>query len=157
MTKFIVGLGNPGRKYTNTRHNVGHMFVDVFRKGKLSSNYIAVKSDAPMNMSGDYIVRILGSNKLDKTKLYIAFDDLDIPLGKYKIQQGKGPKDHNGVNSVYEALQTKDFYHIRIGVENRDIDNKMDGEKYVLENFTATEEESIGKVLYDISMKIKHG
>lgn len=157
MTTFIVGLGNPGKKYSKNRHNTGYMFVDEFRKGKIDSNIVAVKSDSLMNESGKYIAKVLGTNKLDRIKFYIAFDDLDIPLGKYKIQKGKGPKDHNGVNSVYKALGTKDFWHIRIGVENRDPENKTLGQKYVLKDFESGELKILHKVLPEIVHKLKHG
>ena len=74
-----------------------------------------------------------------RENLVIAHDDLDIPLGKFKIQKGIGPKLHNGIESVEKSLGTKDFWRIRIGVDNRTPDNWIDGETYVLNDFRQNE------------------
>ena len=72
-------------------------------------------------------------------ELFVAHDDLDIPLGKFKIQKGTGPKLHNGLESIENHLKNSDFYRIRIGVENRDPERRIPGEAYVLQNFTSNE------------------
>ena len=146
MTKLIIGLGNPGSKYKHTRHNVGYMFVDKFKKTR-NIKAIAVRTDSSMNNSGDFVKRLVNKRTLNGIELYIVHDDLDIALGKFKIQKGKGPKDHKGLNSIYKALGTKDFYHVRIGVDNRDPEDKVEGEKYVLQNFSGEERKIIDKVL----------
>jgi len=79
----------------------------------------------------------------------VAHDDLDIKLGEYKIQKGRGPKEHNGVESVENALKTKDFWRIRIGIENRDRDRE-NGESYVLGKFTSEEKGILEGVLDEI-------
>lgn len=132
--KLIVGLGNPGKKFAGNRHTVGYMFVDFARRG--------VKTNVFMNDSGDFVKKLLTANRYLLTALYVAHDDLDLPLGKYKIQFGVGPKVHNGINSVEEALGTGDFWRIRIGIDNRnnqDTRYKIQGEKYVLQDFTKEE------------------
>ncbi len=171
--KIIIGLGNPGTEYLNTRHNAGIFLVDQlaslpvyqseygWRKnfGALvykSSELVLVKTkDVFMNESGR-LVRIPIDNgqwTMDNLKnLYVAHDDLDIKLGEYKIQFGKGPKEHGGVNSIEQALGTKDFWRIRIGVDNRGqgLGNRETGEEYVLKSFSLEERKVLEGVLDEI-------
>lgn len=162
--KIVLGLGNPGVGYVGTRHNAGVVLVEVLGSrlqglGEYGwrKHYDALIYKAPdlvlvktkdifMNESG----RLLQG--LSKGELYVAHDDLDIKLGEYKIQFGKGPKDHNGVESVEKALGTKDFWRIRIGIDNRT--TPIDGETYVLQRFTSEEREILNKVLEEIAGKI---
>jgi len=159
--KLIVGLGNPGEKYKNNRHNVGYVVVDA-----LASKIPNSKSQVPnksqikifksrefMNESGRFVKSLYIRHRIQNINLYIIHDDLDIKLGEYKIQKGRGPKDHKGLLSVYEALETKDFWHVRVGVENRP-DRKMAGEDYVLQDFTAEEKLILNKVINEICKKL---
>ncbi len=147
LMRIIVGLGNPGREYADSRHNAGVMMVDRLAE-KLESDYgwrkhydalvyktpevVLVKTkDIFMNESG----RLLQG--LPEGEVYVAHDDLDIHLGEYKIQKGKGPKEHNGVESVEKRLGTKDFWRIRIGIDNRT--TPIEGEIYVLQKFAPEE------------------
>lgn len=159
--KIIVGLGNPGAEYAMTRHNAGMMLVDKiydsrfriheygFRKHKNifiyeSKDLILVKTAGGfMNESGTMIYEIRNM-KYDLEDFYLAHDDLDIRLGEYKIQFGVGPKVHYGVQSVEQALGTKEFWRIRIGIDNRSFPE--DGEKYVLQRFTKEEREVVDGV-----------
>jgi len=84
----------------------------------------------------------------------LELDDLDLKLGEYKIQLGKGPKLHNGIESIENKLNTKNFWRLRIGVDNRKEDNRIPGEAYVLQNFTANEQERINKVFEQISHEL---
>ncbi|MBI3559063.1 aminoacyl-tRNA hydrolase [Candidatus Gottesmanbacteria bacterium] len=145
--KLIIGLGNPGEKYKFNRHNAGHMFVEW----AINNGQWAIKSDVFMNDSGEYVKKNL-TNWTNLTNLFIAHDDLDIPLGKYKIQFGVGPKVHNGILSIENSLKTKDFWRIRIGVDSRQQDSRLAGERFVLENFTDEEL----KVLQEVYAKIGH-
>ena len=107
-----------------------------------------------MNKSG-LAVSKFAKYYIQNTKyLYVAHDDLDIPLGEFKIQFAKGPKLHNGIESVEKALSTKDFWRIRIGVDNRDSDNRIPGEKYVLEDFTQEEKKILNTVFEQISKNL---
>ena len=105
-----------------------------------------------MNDSGVAVKKIVDSYKIDPQNIYIIHDDLDISLGEYKIQIAKGPKVHNGINSVEEELGTKNFGRIRIGIENRDPENRTKGEEYVLQNFTEEEK----RILKWVIQKIVH-
>ena len=151
--KLIVGLGNPGSRYQNTRHNIGHMVVDAI-KGKVPSGVIAVKTDCFMNESGDFVDNLVARYKLNTSDLWVIHDDLDIPLGSYKIQKTKGPKTHKGVLSIEEKLGTNDFWRVRVGVENRGGGKTKPGEEYVLEEFEESEEGIKEKVIKQVSQAL---
>jgi len=145
--KLIIGLGNPSESYVNTRHNVGHLFVDELKNHNLPNGVTLKKSDTFMNESGDFVKKMTDQYKLDLSDLFIVHDDLDIKLGEYKIQFGRGPKDHNGLGSVNDALGTDQYWHIRMGVDNRPLDNRPLGTEYVLQNFSDEEKEVLDKVI----------
>lgn len=147
--KVIVGLGNPGIKYVNNRHNVGHMVIDELQNLKLKDKIL--KSDKYMNDSGLFVKKLKEKYpKMQLSDLYIIHDDLDIPLGAFKIQFGKGPKVHNGLNDIYENIGTSDFWHVRVGVDNRDPENRTEGKEYVLEDFTEEEKLVLNGVIKQI-------
>jgi len=153
--KTLIGLGNPGEKYKNNRHNVGHMFVDFCIKRLTSSRvneFKYLKTDCFMNVSGKYIKKQVPRSMLQA--LYVAHDDLDIPFEKFKIQFGTGPKLHNGILSVEEELGTSEFWRIRIGVDNRG-ENKIDGETYSLQDFTAEELKQLQTVFENIYKQLQ--
>jgi len=148
--RVIVGLGNPGVEYVGTRHNAGVDFVD-----KLASSQFIVHSDYGWRKHYDALIYktpdlVLVKSKeifmnesgrllqgLPEGELYIAHDDLDLKLGEFKIQFGKGPKDHHGLESIEGTLGKKDFWRVRIGIDNRT--THVDGETYVLQKFTSGE------------------
>ncbi len=152
--KLLVGLGNPGEKYENNRHNVGFMFVDYLARAKgaswkydkyvsaqicmLSGEIILAKPQTFMNRSGESVKKLLEKFDLKSSDLIVVHDDLDIPLNKFKLQL-QGPKLHNGLTSIQDRLRTMDFMRIRIGVDARSTENRMPGEEFVLQNFTKEE------------------
>ena len=178
--KLVVGLGNPGEKYRNNRHNVGFMVVDVLAERKTHEQWSAVKkldcllitirkklilakSQTFMNSSGKSVRKLVNLFKIKTPELWVIHDDLDIKLGEYKIQKGKGPKDHKGLLSIYKTLGTKDFWHVRVGVENRTQglgvrDQRLSGEDYVLQDFGNEElviiKQIIGKIVKDLIDKL---
>lgn len=144
----VVGLGNVGKKYKNTRHNVGFMAIDKLAPAvKNTKNIVLLKPNTMMNSSGLAIKKLIENWKLKIEDLYIIHDDLDLKLGDYKIQFGKGPKAHKGVNSVEEELGTSGFWRVRIGVDNRDPLSRTPGEEYVLQDFSEAEKEIVNKVI----------
>jgi PTH1 family peptidyl-tRNA hydrolase len=147
--KLIVGLGNPGQKYQNNRHNVGHMIVHSLPQG-----FTAKKSDVFINQSGDFVKKLVEQYHLKPSDLWVIHDDLDIPLGSYKIQKGKGPKLHKGINSIEEALGTDDFWRVRVGVDNRNPEDRISGEEYVLQDFTEEELKILSPVIEEICKKL---
>lgn len=141
--KLFIGLGNPGAKYQGNRHNAGHMFIDWLRSH--DSHLITLKTSTFMNQSGVFVKK--HTKKEDLQKLYIIHDDLDIPLGKFKIQFGTGPKLHNGIRSIEDVLGTVEFWRIRIGVDARPSNSgnsdRVDGETYSLQDFTPDEQQQL--------------
>ncbi|MBI4225727.1 aminoacyl-tRNA hydrolase [Candidatus Roizmanbacteria bacterium] len=165
---LIVGLGNPGEKYKNNRHNVGFMFVDYMAKllnGSIAkkqfnnitiqqyNNLILAKPLTFMNHSGQAVTKILTDYRVPITDLLVVHDDLDIPIGKFKIQKGVGPRLHNGIESIEKSLGTKDFWRLRIGVDNRNPDNWVDGETYVLNDFLLDEKKLLLKQVFPKILK----
>lgn len=175
--KLITGLGNPGEKYSETRHNVGFLFLDTLRekflyqrdisatdwkKEKTFSSEICFLKEGSkvlamlqkpmtyMNRSGEAVSKIIRKYEIGDLSddFILIHDDLDIPLGKFKIQTGKSPFGHNGVKSVEDRLKSNEFKRVRIGIESRDNTN-IPGEDYVLMKFTSSEREIVDEVIQD--------
>jgi len=169
--KLVVGLGNPGPEYMGTRHNAGVLFVEKLgtvvsspygwrRDGKVwkqeGDGWVLVRTATMfMNESGTEVGRIFRQTNLKPEDLIVVHDDLDIALGDYKIHMGRGPKEHNGVTSVETALGTKDFWRVRLGIENRT--QKVSGEDYVLSSWTKDEREKIERTIDTAIHELMHG
>lgn len=150
--KLIVGLGNPGEKYQNNRHNSGFMLIDYLQDNNIfGTDVYYLKPKTFMNKSGDEVSRKVNYYKINPNDLVVIHDDLDLRLGEYKIQKNKGPKIHNGVNDVEQKLGYKDFWRVRIGVDNRPIENRLPGDVYVLQNFLPTEKDTLQKLFPEIT------
>ncbi len=167
--KLLAGLGNKGESYRKNRHNVGFVFVDkVFETLKEEGLYfsyskkfdsllcqiddlILAKPQTMMNFSGKAVSKIVSFYKIPISQLWLAYDDLDIPLGQYKIVFDKPPKTHNGVFSIIDLLSSSSFWHIRLGVDNRSKENKEKGEEYILKDFLPAEEKIIGGVIEKVA------
>lgn len=171
--KLIIGLGNPGEKYMLTRHNAGFLFVDYlydqaeivkpwkfdkYANAELAevtvgNNQITlVKPQTFMNRSGESVTKLAIRYSISPSDTFVAHDDLDIKLGDHKISLGKGPKLHNGVSSIESLWKTKEFWRIRIGVDNRT--DPIPGETYVLQNFLSTEIKSLRNVFSSIENNV---
>ena len=166
--KFIIGLGNPGKKYDNNRHNIGFLFLQEFAKNhsssfvlknKLKSNYtefifegVLYRIFMPttyMNNSGEAIRAIIDWFKIDKDKLIIVVDDIDIPLGKIRVRKKGSSGGHNGLKSIINYLNSKEFLRIRIGIGSPpliDKDKKYNTISHVLGNFSKQEKLILNKV-----------
>jgi len=176
--KLITGLGNPGKKYQKSRHNVGFLVLDrlrerfLFQKNynvtdweeektfmsemaflKQGSRVIAIlqKPLTYMNNSGQAVSKVVKKYNIEKLEenFILIHDDLDIPFGKYKIQKSKSPKGHNGVADVESLLQTTKFQRVRVGIESR-IEKNIPGEDFVLMNFTKDEQIVLDEVIDDV-------
>jgi len=181
VMKLIIGLGNPGKEYENTRHNIGFLVLDKLKteisKSKLQipneilnndfqierkfnaevlkiGDVMLVRPMTFMNESGTAVSKIASFYKTDSNDIYVIHDDLDLRLGEYKIQKGIGPKLHYGVQSIENKLGNKDFLRVRVGVDNRDAENRILGEKYVLQDFNEDERPIIDKVVDKITIDL---
>jgi len=148
---LIVGLGNPGKKYERTRHNVGYIFIDELEKQNLGGFSLS-KTDTFMNESGKAVKKLISKSKflISNSNLIIVHDDIDLPLGEFKIQKGRGAAGHKGVQSIIDSLGTKDFWRVRIGICPKEGKPK-NVEKFVLQKFTKDEERILGGVISEIT------
>lgn len=162
----IIGLGNPGKEYANTRHNVGFMVVDYlhdylsFNKWeKIGLNFISegfiesfkiylVKPQTYMNLSGKGVKNFLDNYNLEYQEILIVQDDLDLNLGSVRIRFNGKDGGHNGIKSIIQELQTSNFYRLRIGI-GKPID-KSETINYVLGEFTEEEWKILSKVINKI-------
>lgn len=170
--KLFVGLGNPGEIYKDNRHNVGFMFVSylaqhlkedaipfktdkyMFAEVAKSNDFIFAKPQTFMNESGKSVAKLVHTFHISTSDILVAHDDLDIPFGTFHIQNGRGPLLHNGLESVERSLGTKDFTRIRIGVDNRIPEKRINGEAYVLQNFSPEEISKLDKVFQEIATQL---
>jgi PTH1 family peptidyl-tRNA hydrolase len=143
--KIIIGLGNPGKQYKKTRHNAGFIAVDKLKKAGLN-NVVFLKPDTFMNNSGKAVKKIADFYKAETKDIWLIHDDIDLPLGEFKISQGQGSAGHKGVQSVINELKSKDFNRIRIGICPKD-GKPQNVENFVLEKFLKTEEKIIKEVI----------
>lgn len=156
--KLIVGLGNPGKQYENTRHNAGFLAVGFFLRSHdaitCQSKFNAqiceyhedgekvffVKPQSFMNLSGEVVREILAFYKLDHANhLLVLHDEKDLPFGSLKEAFASGSAGHNGVQNIIDELGTKDFARIRIGAESRESDSPVATDDFVLQPFTGEE------------------
>lgn len=148
--KLIIGLGNPGKKYQNTRHNIGQLIASKLESTPTAK--IAI-TDTFMNESGSAVQKLTHFYKISPTDLYLIHDDLDLPVGEYRLQFNRGPAGHHGVESVIQHLGTQAFNRIRVGI-GHPTDNTS-AEDYVLRSFTADEkvkiETTIDKIVADFN------
>lgn len=123
MTYTLVPLGNPGEKYTRTRHNAARMMLSLIEShiGKMESLEVFIPTTF-MNESGKDVVEYLRYK--EGRELIVMYDDKDLPLGKIRISHDRGDGGHNGVKSVIDSLGTKEFIRIRIGIAPQEVDGK---------------------------------
>jgi len=145
---LISGLGNPGDKYTNTRHNIGFLVIQEITKGLLTTNInnpnfqakvqkhlsnLYVRPQTFMNLSGDSILSIVDYYDIPNENIIIIHDDLDLPFGTVKFKVGGGHGGHNGLRSIDSQIG-KDYVRIRVGIGKPE--NKTDVANYVLSDFS---------------------
>jgi PTH1 family peptidyl-tRNA hydrolase len=142
---LIVGLGNPGKKYQKTRHNIGFQVIDNLRLLPLK-RVILAKPKSFMNLSGKAVKRLIENYKLKIENLIIVHDDIDLPLGKIRIVKNRGSAGHKGVGSIMKELGTKNFVRFRIGIHPR-TGKPKNPERFVLQKFNKEEEKIVKEVI----------
>lgn len=164
--QLIIGLGNPGDKYSQTRHNAGFLALDHFLESefvkdgeksgiqkKFQSLIYEIKLDKAkilvvypqtyMNNSGQAVKEIMDFYKLLPKNILVMHDDVDLPLGTIKYTENSSSAGHNGIKSIIENIGTQQFRRIRIGIENRENKTIPPTEVFVLQNFTLEELQKI--------------
>ncbi len=156
---LIVGLGNPGKKYEKTRHNVGFRIIDVLEKEISDENIVLLRPQTFMNQSGKAVKKLISHYSLNAKPyiLIVIHDDIDLPLGTIRVSQNVGSAGHKGVQSIIDELKTKNFTRVRIGIKPPLLRQGFGGQaqKFVLEKFTKEEERIIEKVMKEAVEIIK--
>lgn len=174
--KLIVGLGNPGEKYLQTRHNAGFILLNELRKawqfpefqmqkkfnafvseGNIEGQkVILAKPQTFMNNSGESVRKILAFYKLTPAQLIVIHDDLDIESGILRVSFDSSAGGHNGISDIIEKLGTQKFKRLRIGIEGSEKrkERQMPGDKFVLQNFSPLELEAVQNLAKDAMAEI---
>ena len=160
--RLIVGLGNPGKEYENTRHNIGFMIIDYIlkdlnitnEKEKMGGKYfetningekvIFLKPQEYINLSGNVIIKFMNFFKIDIKDLFIIHDDLDLEVGKFNLREKGGSGGHNGLKNIESHLKTKEYNRMKIGISNN---KNMDTKDYVLGRINKEEKENLNKII----------
>lgn len=185
LMKLIIGLGNPGEEYQNTRHNIGFMALDQIARQaeakfklepKLNAEVVKTRFlDMPMilakpqtfvNKSGEAAKKIKLFYKVKNEDIIIVHDDLDIDFGNSKLSFGKSSGGHRGVESIISALKTQEFWRLKIGVANRKLTIARDQKNlkakkesvgdFVLSPPTPAEQTELKKILNEAIAKLGH-
>ena len=156
--KLIIGLGNPGKEYENTRHNVGFDIIDKYasnhnlsiNKSKFDGLYIdtiindekviLLKPQKYMNLSGEVVKKYVDYFKINVEDILVIHDDLDQELGKIKLKENSSSGGHNGIKDIEKHLNTKDYKRLKIGISNN---KSLDTKDYVLGHFSKEERKII--------------
>ena len=142
---LIFGLGNPGQKYKNTRHNIGTRIIRELESLNLK-NVVLVKPTTFMNESGKTVKLLTKRYTLNADNLIIIHDDIDLPLGEIRIVKNRGAGGHKGVESIIKELKTKNFIRFRIGICPK-TGKPKNPEKFVLQKFNKEEEKTLKEVI----------
>ena len=161
--KLIVGLGNPGRRYRGTRHNVGwdviarlaaragirvnedEGFAEVGRGAIGTSRVLLARPYTYMNVSGEAVRDLRRRHRLRPEDILIIVDDIDLPLGRLRLRAGGSAGGHNGLKSIIDALGTTEFPRLRVGIGRPP--RGVDPADFVLTRFTAEEQPMVGEAL----------
>lgn len=170
--KLFVGLGNPGNKYTATRHNAGFWWVDLIAEqtnstlamdakmfgtvGKLNPNNDKwlFKPMTFMNASGKAVAAVANYYKIMPEEILVVHDELDLPAGQSKLKFSGGHGGHNGLRDIHTALGTNNYWRLRIGIDHPGDKNQV--ANYVLKAATKDEQSAIDASVYDSSKIIDH-
>ena len=149
--KLIVGLGNPGRKYNKTKHNVGFMCLDFYaeknnikfkKDNKFSGEWLKIgdlvllKPHTFMNNSGESLYKILNFFDVHIENVMVIYDDISLPFGKIRLREKGSSGGHNGIKSITQHLKTEEFKRVKIGIDSNPL---IETKNYVLSKFSKNE------------------
>lgn len=160
--KLIVGLGNPGREYENTRHNVGFHFIDLLAKNYFPGNnfkekfnglyikdthngedLILLKPLSYMNLSGEVVIKFVNYFKIKPEDILVVHDDLDMPVGKLKLKENGSSGGHNGIKNIILNLHTENYKRLKVGISK---DINIEVKDYVLGKFSLEDKDKLKKL-----------
>ena len=156
---ILVGLGNPGRKYLNTKHNFGFWVLDYFTKIKSlvfqagkgdyllakKGGLVCIKPTTFMNNSGVSLLDVKQFFKVEPEQFLVVYDDIDLPLGTIRFRDGGGTGGHKGIESIIYQTQNEKFNRLRIGIATDD--DMRPAERYVLSPFRDEQKESVNEMI----------
>jgi len=169
--KLIVGLGNPGKRYEKTRHNVGFLVLDALRDSlaqrnsfsewQLSKKFnaytcggtvhgekvILAKPLTFMNASGHAVQLIGHFYKMTAEHLLVVHDDKDLPLGEIKMQDNRGHAGHNGVKSIIQSIKSQAFWRVRLGIKSTNEKKMSNTSKFVLGKFGVFKKKTLKEMI----------
>lgn len=166
--KLVVGLGNPTKEYENTRHNIGFMYLDyLFDNNSFSLNkkfnalelekningekILFIKPLSYMNLSGEVVIKYVNYYKINVSDILVIQDDLDMPIGKFKLMFNHGAGGHNGIKNIILNINSKEFLRLKIGISKN---NNIDMKDYVLGRFSKEEINLINNTFNELSSLI---
>lgn len=173
--KLIVGLGNPGREYSHSRHNIGFFCVNRLarkynldfdrtqKKSRIASgrieneDVVLVKPHTYMNLSGNAVSALIKQFSLPGDSLIVIHDDMDLPLGKVRVRPGGSSGGHKGVSSIINLLGNSDFTRVRVGIGRPQNNAEQQNEEvvdYVLGNFTPEERKIVDTVIDNVAAAV---
>lgn len=163
--KMVCGLGNPGKKYENTRHNVGFQILNIFAQ-EINASFqekvnfaqisffkygvnkiLLIKPLRYMNLSGEIVQYYQNYYKIDLSDICIIHDEVDLGIGTYKFQIGASAAGHNGIKNIINHLKSKNFYRLRIGIKNQ---HYQKGKEFVLSNFDQNDKKTLNGILVKV-------
>lgn len=172
MARMVVGLGNPGPEYENTRHNAGFMVVDLLGENLRASYWkdeagakvgvvrfgdddlVLVKPQTYMNLSGKAVAKLAKAYEVEPADIIIVHDDLDLPEESVRVKRGGGHGGHNGLRSLSEALGTGDYTRVRIGIGRPP--GRQDAADYVLEPMRKETAERLADMVPHAAQAVLH-
>ena len=164
--KLIVGLGNPGKEYASTRHNVGFSFLDTYLAShKIDEKWISkfdgkylqttlfgekvifLKPQTFMNLSGNSVRKVVDYFDIDVSNILVVSDDLDLLVGNFKLKMSGSCGGHNGLRDIEAKLGTTDYKRLKIGISNN---KELDTKDYVLGKFSKEEKETLESLYQEL-------
>lgn len=162
MKKLVVGLGNPGRKYKQSKHNIGFMAIDHYVKSQglklkkktsflgeiaINDELILLKPLTYMNLSGQSVRKVMDYYQIEDDQLLIIYDDVDLPFSKLRLRFQGSAGGHNGIKSIIQHIGTDTFKRVRFGIDKPE---RIDMKDYVLSQFSKNELKILDDILIDI-------
>lgn len=161
--KLVVGLGNPGKKYSKTKHNIGFISIDHYStkhnlklkkerkfngKSLKISDLVLLKPHTFMNNSGLSIKAVMDYYNIDIKDILVIYDDLDLPLGKTRLREKGSAGGHNGIKSIISHLKTDEFKRVRVGIDKNPL---IETKNYVLGSFSKKEQDIMAPIYIEIT------